>query len=349
MSDVLIRVENGVGRITLNRPKALHALTTGMCEQIIEALDGWRGDNAIHCVMIDHGEGRGFCAGGDIRVLADSSAGDGVDGRAFFYTEYQMNHLLFTYGKPTIVFMDGIVMGGGVGLSLPCQYRVATERTAFAMPECGIGLFPDVGAGWYLPRLPGNVGKWLGLTGARVSGADCCALDLTTHYILSENLDAVKAAILESPDNFRNILNGVEDDLPAAPVIALRPEIDDLFSGTTLEKIMATLAAAPGEWAAAQLAALKSKSPQSCKIFLRLMREGASAKGFEKNMVMEYGIAHRIVMSADFREGVRAVIVDKDNNPKWTPASPELMTGAMIETFFAPLPPHETWRPFREN
>ena len=169
MSDeVLTFVEGRVGRIRLNRPKALHALTTAMCQAILDALVAWRGDPAVELVMIDHApspdgdpkRSRGFCAGGDIRMLAESGAQDGAAARAFFRTEYRMNHALFTYAMPTVAVMDGITMGGGVGLACPCDYRIATENTKFAMPETGIGLFPDVGAGWYLSRLPGRIGNF---------------------------------------------------------------------------------------------------------------------------------------------------------------------------------------------
>ena len=156
--DILAHVEHGVGRITLNRPKALHALTTAMCHAMVDALLAWRDDPAVQLVMLDHAGERGFCAGGDIRMLAESGARDGVEARAFFHTEYQLNHLLFTYDAPVVAVMDGIVMGGGVGISMPAHVRIATERTTFAMPETGIGLFPDVGGGWYLPRLPGKAG-----------------------------------------------------------------------------------------------------------------------------------------------------------------------------------------------
>ena len=155
--EVITRIEGRVGRITLNRPQAIHALTTNMCRLMIDALVTWRDDPAVELVMFDHSGERGFCAGGDIRMLAESGAGDGRLAREFFFTEYRLNDLIFNYPKPRIAFMDGITMGGGVGLSRPCRFRVATERTTFAMPESGIGLFPDVGGGWYLSRLPGRV------------------------------------------------------------------------------------------------------------------------------------------------------------------------------------------------
>jgi enoyl-CoA hydratase len=343
MSDVLVRVEDGVGRISLNRPQALHALTHNMCELIVAALQRWQHDPDIVCVIIDHAEGRGFCAGGDIRMLAESGASDGVEARAFFHLEYQMNHLMFNYAKPTIAFMDGITMGGGVGLSLPCQYRVATERTLFAMPETGIGLFPDVGGGWFLPRLPGRTGYWLALTGARINGADCCALDIATHYMRSENLDMLKATILEDPEDVKGILNEFAGEAPAAPIETIRADIDRLFAGNVLEKILADLEADTSGWGRPQLDILKTKSPQSCKVALRQLREGAALTSFSENMKREYAIASRLVVSADFLEGVRAVIVDKDNAPKWSPATAVEMTGPMLEAIFSPLPIHEDW------
>ena len=184
--DVLISTDGHSGRLSLNRPKAIHALNLAMCEAMIDALLKWQGDDAIEAVIIDHSEGRGFCAGGDIRMLAESGAKDGVEARAFFHTEYRLNHLLFTYPKPIVAFMDGITMGGGVGISQPAKYRVATEHTRFAMPETGIGLFPDVGGGWYLPRLEGRVGAFLALTGARLDGGECLALGLASVYLRSE-------------------------------------------------------------------------------------------------------------------------------------------------------------------
>lgn len=175
MSEVIVEKDGAVGRIRLNRPKALHALNTAMCEGVLEALEVWRDDDAVRVVTIDHAPSpdgdpkgaRGFCAGGDIRMLAESGAKDGAEARAFFHTEYRMNHRLFTYAKDIVAFMDGITMGGGVGISQPCRYRVATGNTRLAMPETGIGLFPDVGGGWYLSRLPGRIGQYLALTGHR--------------------------------------------------------------------------------------------------------------------------------------------------------------------------------------
>ncbi len=226
--ELITQVDGPTGRIRLNRPKAIHALTTAMCKGVLEALEAWRADDAVRCVLIDHADGRGFCAGGDIRMLADSGAKDGVEARAFFHTEYRMNHRLFTYVKPTVAFMDGITMGGGVGISQPCKFRVATENTKLAMPETGIGLFPDVGGGWYLSRLPGRIGQYLALTGARIDGAECLALGLATHYLPAGQLDAAKQRIIDG-EAIEDVLAALSTKPGDARILSHQPEIDRLF------------------------------------------------------------------------------------------------------------------------
>jgi enoyl-CoA hydratase len=206
--DVLISVEGGVGRIRLNRPKAIHALTTAMCEAMSRALLQWRSDPNVEAVIIDHAEGRGFCAGGDVVMLWRSGSEDGAEAKRFFFAEYRLNHLLFTYPKPTVAIMDGITMGGGVGISLPCKFRLATENTRFAMPETGIGLFPDVGGGWYLPRVPGRVGEFMALTGARLDGAECHYLSLATHYVPQASLEGLVDRVTNAPSRLAGAIGG---------------------------------------------------------------------------------------------------------------------------------------------
>ncbi|WP_010163282.1 enoyl-CoA hydratase/isomerase family protein [Sphingomonas sp. PAMC 26617] len=344
-SDVLTMIEGPVGRIRLNRPKALHALTTDMCVAMLDALDAWRADPAIEAVLLDHAEGRGFCAGGDIRMLAESGAADGVAARAFFHTEYRLNHRLFTYAKPTVAFMDGITMGGGVGIACPCDFRVATENTKFAMPETGIGLFPDVGGGWYLSRLPGRIGQYLALTGHRLDGAECLALGLATHYLSSATLDDAKARIAADPQAIAATLDAIGATPPDAKILAQRDAIDRLFASDDLEDIYAALEADGGEWATQQLATLRTKSPQTMKVSLRLLHEGKRMATFEDEMRQEYAIGSRVVQRHDFLEGVRAVIVDKDNAPRWDPATPEGVTDHVIDQIFAPLSDGEAWTP----
>ncbi|WP_380788602.1 enoyl-CoA hydratase/isomerase family protein [Sphingomonas sp. R86521] len=341
----MVESEGPVGRIRLNRPKALHALNLSMCEAVLEALETWRGDAAVEVVTIDHAEGRGFCAGGDIRMLAESGAGDGVAARAFFHAEYRMNHRLFTYAKPTVAFMDGITMGGGVGLASPCRFRVATENTKFAMPETGIGLFPDVGGGWYLSRLPGRIGQYLALTGHRLDGAECLALGLATHYLPGTALDAAKAGLARTPQDIVGVLDPLAAAPPAARILDDKPMIDRLFASDVLEDIYAVLSEDGGEWATATLATLKTKSPQTLKVSLRLLAEGAVMPTFEDEMRQEYAVGAHVVQRHDFIEGVRAVIVDKDHAPRWDPATPEGVSDHVIDQIFAPLPDDEAWTP----
>ncbi len=343
--EVLIRVEGSVGRITLNRPKALHALTTAMCAAMTDALLAWRDDPAVKLVLLDHAGERGFCAGGDIRMLADSGAGDGKDARAFFFIEYRLNHLLFEYAKPVVVIMDGVTMGGGVGLSMPAGYRVATERTTFAMPETGIGLFPDVGGGWFLPRMPSHIGTWLALTGGRIKAADCELIGVATDFVESGKVEALKAAIVADPAAVDRLLTEYEGDAGRPPLAAHQDEIDRIFGADTLEEILAGLKAAGTEWASEQLKVLATKSPQTMKVALRQLRLGGKMESFAENMTMEYRIGARVVQRHDFIEGVRAVIVDKDNSPRWNPATPEGVSEAMLDEIFAPLPSDQEWSP----
>ena len=344
-SEVLTRVESGVGRITLNRPKALHALNRDMCEAMTAALLAWRGDEAVKSVLIDHAGERGFCAGGDIRMIAGSGAGDASEAKAFFLSEYRLNHLMFEYPKPVTAIVDGIVMGGGVGISEPAEVRIATERTTYAMPETGIGLFPDVGGGWFLPRLPGQTGVWLALTGARLKAADTVFLGIHSHYLPSDALEAFKAILAADPAHPADVADGLEADPGEAPVEAHLETIDRLFAFDTVEAIFAALEADGSDWALAQLAILKTKSPQSMKVTLRQLRTGATLASFADNMAMEYRLGGRVVRSHDFQEGVRAVIVDKDNTPNWSPADLAGVTDAMVEALFAPLPAEQEWSP----
>jgi enoyl-CoA hydratase len=341
--EVLTRVDGAIGRITLNRPRAIHALNLGMCEAMTEALLAWRDDSAVHAVLIDHAGERGFCAGGDIRMIAESGAGDASEARAFFDTEYKLNALLFDYPKPITAIVDGIVMGGGVGISEPADIRIATERTTYAMPETGIGLFPDVGGGWFLPRLPGQTGVWLALTGARLKAAATIELGIHTHYVPSEQIDALKADILKGVSP----IEAAEKHAFAIPPALgpYREAIDRLFAFETVEDIFAALEADGSDWALEQLTTLKTKSPQSLKVSLRQIRTGAKLTSFADNMAMEYALGGRVVRTHDFQEGVRAVIIDKDNAPQWSPADLSGVSDATLDALFAPLPAGESWTP----
>jgi enoyl-CoA hydratase len=343
--EVLCRVESRVGRITLNRPQALHALTTNMCRRMTEALLGWRADPKVELVMFDHSGERGFCAGGDIRMLAESGARDGLQARDFFFTEYRLNELLFRYPKPTVAVMDGVTMGGGVGIAMPCGYRVATERTTYAMPETGIGLFPDVGGGWHLSRMPDHLGLWLALTGARIKAADCELLGIATDYVESGRIADLKAAIVADPSAIETLLTEFEGDAGRPPVAHHQDEIGRLFSGPSVEAIVEALQAAGSDWANDQLKVLATKSPQTMKVAFRQLRTSAGLTSFAENMVMEYRIAARVVQRHDFLEGVRAVIVDKDNAPRWDPPTLEAVGEDLLDAIFAPLPSGQEWSP----
>ena len=344
--EVQIHTHGAAGHISLNRPKALHALTLPMCHAISAALTKWAGDDGIKAVILDHAEGRGFCAGGDIAFLRDSALNDGgASGRKFFHDEYQLNHQLFTYEKPTVAFMDGITMGGGVGIAMPCQYRVATENTRFAMPETGIGLFPDVGGGWYLSRLGGRTGQFLALTGARLDGAECHFLGLATHYLPADKLAEAKARIIDNPDRIAGILSELSITPPEPRIEANCDRINRHFASDRYEDILASLEAEDNEWAAKELATLGTKSPQTCKVALRQLATSATLDDFADNMAMEYRIASRVLTRPDFAEGVRAVITDKTNDPQWDPATPEGVSDELIDGIFAPLPDDEEWKP----
>ncbi|TMM47307.1 enoyl-CoA hydratase/isomerase family protein [Qipengyuania marisflavi] len=344
--DVHTHTHGAIGHLSLNRPKALHALTLEMCHAMSAALADWANDDAVEAVVIDHAEGRGFCAGGDITFLRNSALNDGgVSGRKFFHDEYQLNHQLFTFGKPVVAFMDGITMGGGVGISQPARYRVATENTRFAMPETGIGLFPDVGGGWYLSRLSGRMGQFLALTGARLDGAECLWTGLATHYLPSDKLAEAKARIIADPSRISGILSELAVTPPDARIEKNADKIAKHFGSDRYEDILASLEAEDSDWSHKERDTLGTKSPQTCKVALRQLSEAAGFTDFAENMRNEYRIASRVITRPDFAEGVRAVIVDKTGDPAWNPATPEDVSDALIDSIFAPLPDNEEWKP----
>ena len=344
--EILTRREGAAGILSLNRPKAIHALTLDMVHAMTAALLEWRDDPAVAAIVIDHAEGRGFCSGGDIAALRRSLVEeDGVEARQFFHDEYQLDHLIKTYPKPFVAFIDGIVMGGGVGISQPAKFRVATENTRFAMPETGIGLFPDVGGSFYLARLPHRIGQFLVLTGARLDGAECLWSGLATDYVPVAALTEAKRRIAEAPGEIAAILADLAVEPPLARITANADRIERLFAADTLEEIVAALEAEPGDWAAKERAAIAPKAPLSSKVALRQLVEGAARDDFADILAMEYRIASRLIMRPDFAEGVRALIVDKDNAPKWNPATASDVDDALVDSIFAPLPANEEWKP----
>ena len=340
MTDTVIATREGAaGRLRLNRPKALHSLDLSMVREMTAALQGWITDADLRLVLIDHAEGRGFCAGGDVVSIANAVGTDDPAARAFFFEEYRLNHLMYTFPKPGVAFMDGVTMGGGVGIACPCRFRVATERTVFAMPETTIGIFPDVGGGRYLSRLRGRLAQYLSLTGARLNGAECKKLRLATHYIPSDRLNEVKAKLIADPYRAEAILDEAEtDELPPTPIMARLPLIDRCFAYDTLLDILACLDAADDPWGQETATAIRAKSPTACAIALRMLVESPKQPHFVDEMRMEYALMVRAIQFPDFREGVRALLIDKDQAPAWAPL-------ADTDPFFEPLPRNEAWSP----
>src|SRR4051812_47502495 len=347
--DVITVKEGLAGRLRLNRPKALHSLNRQMVRDMASALIEWRDDPEVRIILIDHAEGRGFCAGGDVVGISQDVEGHDAAARSFFFDEYRLNHLEYTYPKPGVAFMDGITMGGGVGIACPCRFRVATERTVFAMPETTIGIFPDVGGGRYLSRLRGRLAQYLALTGDRLTGAECLGLRLATHYLPSDRLDEAKERIIAQPFRTEAILDELSaEKVPEAPILGHLKQIDRLFASNRLEDILDTLDAASERdaWAAREAEVLRKKSPMACKVSLKMLVESPYQLHFVDEMRMEYGIMVRLIRHPDFKEGVRARLIDKDNKPNWHPTNPAVIGDADVAKFFEPLPPEEQWRPF---
>lgn len=344
--EILTSRLGALGVITLNRPRALHALTTAMCNAMGAALRQWQGDASVAAVLIEHAPGtRGFCAGGDVVAARASVLEDGgAAARAFFLSEYRLNHLIHAYSKPVIAFMDGVTMGGGAGIALPATFRVATENTLLAMPEGAIGLFPDAGAGYHLAQLSGYLGAFLALTGARLDGAEALWAGLATHHLAADDLAEAKEAIAREPLAAADILSDLSSPPPPARLQKNAARIARLFAAPTLEGVLAALADDPSEWAAKEYRAVASKCPASAKVALRLL--GTPTDDFAAEMAREYRIVCRMVARPDFAEGVRAVLVDKDNAPRWQPPVSEGVEDAVLDGIFAPLPADEEWTPW---
>ena len=347
---VLTTKEGLAGRLRLNRPRALHSLNRQMVNDMAAALLDWRDDPDVRIILIDHAEGRGFCAGGDVVDISQNVDGHEAAARAFFFDEYRLNHLEYTYAKPGVAFMDGVTMGGGVGIACPCRFRVATERTVLAMPETTIGIFPDVGGGRYLSRLRGRLAQFLALTGARLDGAECLRLRLATQYLPSDRLDEAKERIMAQPFRVQAILDELaEENVPEARIMGNLEKIDRYFASDRLEQILLALDAGAGEgdeWAAAEAATIRKKSPMACKVSLKLLQESPYQLHFVDEMRMEYGIMVRLIHHPDFKEGVRALLIDKDDAPAWSPADPAAISDTEVDAFFEPLPVDEQWTPF---
>jgi enoyl-CoA hydratase len=340
--DILFERRGQAGIVTLNRPEALNAVTHGMVLALSERLEIWLHDPAVTRVVITAAGRRAFSAGGDIRILHDlGCAGRQSEALPFWRDEYRLNAFIKGYPKPYVALIDGIVMGGGVGLSIHGSHRVAGDRFAFAMPEVGIGFFPDVGATFLLPRMPGEIGTYCALTGERLKTADAVGTGIATHHIPSQHF-ADLLEVLSGSTSVDAALADFAAPPGEGPVLARHAVIDRLFADERVEAILAQLDQAAcalgsdGDWARATAATLGTKSPTSLKIALAQLRRGR-AWSFAQCMQAEFRIVSRIVYGHDFYEGVRAVLIDKDNRPRWRPATLAEVSEAEIDRHFAPL------------
>ena len=334
-AEVLFERRGALGLITLNRPKALNALTHGMCVAMKVQLDAWAKDKAITCVAVRGAGERAFCAGGDIRALYESGKAGTPYALEFYRDEYILNATVKHYPKPYVALIHGIDMGGGVGVSVNGSHRVAAESMVFAMPETGIGLFPDVGGSYFLPRCPGEIGMFLGLTGMRLKTADSLYAGIATDFVPMSRWDVLLAALADgtAPET---AIAGVKDTVPYTFLFEHREAIDRIFAMGSVEEILAGLIAEHEDWTDDMAATIRAKSPTSLKIAFRQIREGRKLE-FDDCMKMEYRMVNRIVARRDFYEGVRAVIIDKDNAPKWQPSELAGVSEADVDAYFAPL------------
>ena len=338
--EILFERRGAAGLVTLNRPKALNAVTHGMVRALAAQLEQWAHDDAVTRIVVTGAGERAFSAGGDIRHLYDlGQAGKHGEMLDFWRDEYPLNAVIKSYRKPYVSLIDGIVMGGGVGVSVHGSHRVAGDRYSFAMPEVGIGFFPDVGATWFLPRMPGGLGAFCALTGERFNAADAVAAGLATHRVPSARFSALIDG-LTGTVSVDAVLAAFAEPAGEGPIVARKGAIDRLFGGDTVEHILAALDAEAGfadaDWAGKTAATIRAKSPLSLKVALAQVRRGAQWD-FAACMRAEFRIVSRIVEGHDFYEGVRAVIVDKDNAPHWRPASLAEVSAADIERHFVPL------------
>jgi enoyl-CoA hydratase len=339
--DVVVRELGALRRITLNRPQALNAITLDMAETMTACMREWADDPAVGTVLIDGAGGRAFAAGGDIRALYDAAkSGDDLPEK-FWATEYRLNVLIARYPKPAIAIMDGLVMGGGVGLSAHAAHRVVTERSSVAMPEVGIGFFPDVGASFPLARAPGCAGTYLALTGSRIGAADAIYCGLADIHIAAARIAELPAALAacRSAQTVRARLGELASAPAPGALAAARDWIDRCYGGTRVEDIVERLSAVAAAQAA--LDAMRKASPTSLKITLRNLRNAATFKRVEECFQQDYRIALACVAGHDFIEGIRAAIVDKDRNPQWRPDKLEDVTPGIVERHFQSVGPLE--------
>ncbi len=337
MADILFETRDGLGLVTLNRPKALNALSLEMALAFKATLDRWGQDPAIEAVVVSGAGERAFCAGGDVRALYHAGRG-APEGYDFYHGEYGLNRAIFRLGKPYIALMDGVVMGGGAGLSVHGSHRVVTERTLFAMPETALGLFPDVGAGYFLPRCPGRVGLYLALTGSRIDGADCIYAGLATHFVGRDAVAGLVEELARADKGEAGIaaVLGAESAENPSRLARQRSEIDRCFGVGSVKAILGALEDSGSEWAKETAAVLRTRSPTSLALTFRQM-EAVVGLDIEEILRMEFRLSQRCMAGHDFYEGVRAILVDKDQAPRWQPDSLDGVSEADIDAYFEPL------------
>ncbi|RRO19308.1 enoyl-CoA hydratase/isomerase family protein [Saccharopolyspora rhizosphaerae] len=333
-SEILVSENGSLGRITLNRPKALNSLTLGMVREMTEAVEGWRGAEHIRAILIDGAGERGLCAGGDVRALHDAAkAGDETLPSAFWSEEYRLNSALANYPKPVVGIMDGICMGGGVGITAHGSHRVVTERSKVGMPETGIGFIPDVGGTFLMSRAPGELGTHLALTGTAVGGADALYCNLADHHVESAQLPALIDAL--SSGDVDEVLARFAAPAPEPSLAEHREWIDAAYAGDDLEVILARLRERPERAAKDAATTIETKSPTALKVTLRALRSGCTS--LEQALTQEYRLAMACVRIGDFVEGVRATLVDKDRNPQWSPTTLSEVDESRVQKFFEPV------------
>jgi enoyl-CoA hydratase len=333
--EVLTHVDGNVGLVTLNRPKAINSLNQQMVDALCAVLSDWADDDAVRAVVLSGAGERGLCAGGDVISIYHSARKDGVEARRFWHDEYQLNAQIAEYPKPYLAVMDGIVMGGGVGVGAHANTRVVTDTSKIGMPEVGIGFIPDVGGMFLLSRAPGGLGLHAGLTGAPFSGADAIAMGFADHYVPHGDVEALRQAVVA--DGVENALAKYAIDPPPSDLVAQRDWIDECYAGESVADIIASLRgrdAGPANDAADLIA---TRSPIALSVTLAAVRRAAKLETLKDVLIQDYRVSSASLRSHDLVEGIRAQLIDKDRNPKWSPAGLAAVTAADVEAYFAPV------------
>lgn len=339
--EIVTRVDGGVGFITLNRPKAINSLTHQMVTAMTAALRTWQHDDAITAVVVTGSGERGLCAGGDVVALYHSARAGGIEARKFFFDEYRLNALIGSYPKPYVALMDGIVMGGGVGISGHGGVRVATETCKIAMPEVGIGFIPDVGGTYLLSRAPGGLGLHAALTGAPFGAGDAIAMGFADQYVPQSELMQFTSAIAEN--GIASALQTFAQEPPASPLMLQRDWIDHCYSGQTIVDIIGALRDHGTQAANDAAELIGTRSPIALAVTLEAVRRAGALDTLEDVLVQEYRVSCASLRSHDFVEGIRALLVDKDRNPRWSPSSNSAVTEAEVQAYFIPANPDLTF------